>query len=59
MSAASNFTVKMTLDEANDAREAHQLLLDTLQRMPIAEMTEAQKEQVGRLRATLARDYKG
>lgn len=54
-----NFSVKLTLDEANDTRLALQERLDRLMGMPVAEMSEEDKASAGRTQGILNRDFGG
>lgn len=49
MPSDKNFTVKLTLSEANTVREALRTLHDKLQQIPLSEMTDEQKVHMGNI----------
>jgi len=57
MPANANFTIKVTLDEANDIRQALREKLGRVAAQPIAEMTEEQRFEASRIGTLLRRDF--
>lgn len=57
MAANSNFTLKLTLDEANDMRHALRERLDKIMATPMADLAEEQREEAGRIETMLRRDF--
>lgn len=55
--AAANFSLKISLDEANDVREALQEKLDKAMERPAAEWTDDERAQAGRIETLLRRDF--
>ena len=61
---ASNFTLKITLDEATDIRNALQARLDyliklvTWENSEVSQMSQEEKEEAGRIDALLRRDFR-
>jgi hypothetical protein len=57
MPVNSNFSVKWTLDEADTARRALEERRARLLKVIVADMTEDEREEVGRIDTMLRRDF--
>lgn len=57
MAADKNFTLKITLAEANAARRAFQAQLAQLNLMTLRDMTDEQREDIGHLEKMLRIDF--
>lgn len=53
----ANFTLKLTRDEANDVAMALKAALDKLTSLPVAELTDGQRNMAGRIEMLLRRDF--